>query len=116
MIELNGSYGEGGGALLRIAVALSALKSKSIHIKNIRANRDKPGLMPQHFNAINAVAQLSNARCDKLQIGSEEIFFKPETLEGGNFEIDIKTAGSSPICPKLTMHIETSPLRIDTLQ
>jgi RNA 3'-terminal phosphate cyclase (ATP) len=50
--------------------------------------------MPQHFNAVNAVAQLSVAKCDKLNVGSSEISFKPEFIEGGKFEVDIKTAGS----------------------
>lgn len=94
MIEIDGSYGEGGGAIVRNAVALSALTSKPINIKNIRAKRSKSGLMPQHFNAITAVAQLSGAKCDKLNVGSSEISFKPESIRGGKFEIDIKTAGS----------------------
>ncbi|WP_414469342.1 RNA 3'-terminal phosphate cyclase [Methanobacterium sp. ACI-7] len=94
MIEIDGSYGEGGGAFVRNAIALSALTSKPINIRNIRAKRPKPGLMPQHFNAVNAVAQLSNAECDKLSVGSNEIFFKPQKIAGGRFDIDIKTAGS----------------------
>lgn len=94
MIEIDGSYGEGGGSIVRNAVALSAYTSKSIHIKNIRAKRPKPGLMPQHFNAVKAVAILSHAKCDKLKTGSKEFTFKPQSLHGGKIEIDIKTAGS----------------------
>ncbi len=94
MIEIDGSYGEGGGSIVRMSVALSALTLKPIHIQNIRANRPKPGLMPQHFNSVRAVAQLSRAKIDKLNTGSSEIFFKPESIEGGKFQIDIKTAGS----------------------
>ena len=94
MIEIDGLYGEGGGALVRIATALSALISKSIHITNIRANRPKSGLMPQHLNAVRAVSNLVNAHIDGLNIGSNEIFFYPESLKGGKFNIDIKTAGS----------------------
>ncbi len=94
MIEIDGSYGEGGGALLRISTALSALASNSIHITNIRANRPKTGLMPQHLNAIKAVAHLSGAHVDGLEMGSEEIFFHPGEIEGGNYNIDVKTAGS----------------------
>jgi len=94
MIRIDGSFGEGGGAIVRNAIALSALTSKSISINNIRANRPKSGLMPQHFNAVNAVAQLSKAKCDKLSIGSDEIMFKPGIINGGKFEVDIKTAGS----------------------
>lgn len=94
MIEIDGSHGEGGGALLRISTALSALTANPIHITNIRANRPKSGLMPQHLNAVKAVEGLSNARVDGLEIGSKELFFYPEELMGGNYNIDIKTAGS----------------------
>lgn len=94
LIKIDGSYGEGGGAILRNAVALSALTSKTVNINNIRANRPKSGLMPQHLNAVNAVAQLSGAECSKRDIGSDELIFKPGNIRGGKFEIDIKTAGS----------------------
>lgn len=94
MIEIDGAYGEGGGSIVRMATALSALMQETINIRNIRSNRPKQGLMLQHLNAIKAVAQLSNASCDELYMGSNEIFFKPESLRGGDFEINIKTAGS----------------------
>ncbi len=93
-VEIDGSYGEGGGATLRNAVALSALSKKSIFIRNIRSKRPKSGLMPQHFNAVRAVALLSGAECQKLKVGSNELFFKPQNIQGGRFEIDINTAGS----------------------
>ncbi len=94
MIEIDGSYGEGGGALLRISTALSALALNPVHIYNIRANRPKTGLMPQHLNAIKSVAHLADAHVKGLEIGSKEIFFYPEEIKGGNYNIDVKTAGS----------------------
>ncbi len=94
MIEIDGSHGEGGGALLRISTALSALTMNPIHITNIRANRPKSGLMPQHLNAVKAVANLSDARVEGLEIESRELFFYPEEVNGGNYNIDVKTAGS----------------------
>ncbi len=94
MINIDGSFGEGGGSIVRNSVAFSALTSKSIYINNIRAKRPKPGLMPQHFNAVNAVAKLSGAECNNLKIGTTEFSFKPKFLKGGKFKIDIKTAGS----------------------
>lgn len=94
MIEIDGSHGEGGGALLRISTALSALTSDPIHVTNIRANRPKTGLMPQHLNAVKAVANLSGAHVEGLEIGSKELFFYPEEVSGGNYKIDVKTAGS----------------------
>jgi RNA 3'-phosphate cyclase len=94
MIEVDGSYGEGGGAVLRITTALSAVTSKPVHITNIRSGRPKPGLMPQHLNAVKAVADLSGASVSGLELGSTELVFKPNQLKGGNFKIDIGTAGS----------------------
>jgi RNA 3'-terminal phosphate cyclase (ATP) len=94
LIEIDGSYGEGGGSVLRIATALSAVTSKPVHITNIRSGRPKPGLMPQHMNAVKAVADLSNASVKGLEVGSTEISFTPKSLNGGVYEIDIGTAGS----------------------
>ncbi len=94
MIEIDGAYGEGGGAVLRIATALSAVTSKSVKIFNIRSKRPKPGLMPQHLNAVKAVADISNAKVSGLELGSTELFFQPGVIRSGNYEIDIKTAGS----------------------
>lgn len=93
-MEIDGSYGEGGGALLRVATALAAVTGKSIHIDHIRANRPKPGLMPQHLHAVKAVSQLSQARVKGLEIGSEDIEFHPQKLEGQDLTVDVKTAGS----------------------
>jgi len=94
LIEIDGSYGEGGGAVLRIATALSALCTKPVKIFNIRSKRPKPGLMPQHLNAVKAVAELSTAYLSGLEIGSTELIFQPGKLKPGNYSIDVKTAGS----------------------
>lgn len=94
MIDIDGSLGEGGGAILRIATALSAVTSKPININNIRSKRPKPGLMPQHLYAVKAVADLCNAEVSGLEIGSTELSFHPSTIKAGNYKIDIKTAGS----------------------
>ena len=94
MIEIDGSCGEGGGAVLRMATGLSALTSKPVKIYNIRSKRPKPGLMPQHLNSVKAVAILSDAEISGLEIGSTELSFKPGKLKPGNYDIDIKTAGS----------------------
>jgi RNA 3'-terminal phosphate cyclase (ATP) len=94
MMVIDGSYGEGGGAIVRISAALSSITGKSIRITNIRAGRPKPGLMPQHLNAMRSVAQLCNAHCDGLRLGSTEISFEPLELVGGDYKVDIGTAGS----------------------
>jgi RNA 3'-terminal phosphate cyclase (ATP) len=94
LIEIDGSFGEGGGSIVRISTALSALTSKPFHIFDIRANRPKKGLAAQHMNSAKAVAQISNAKIKGLQMGSSELEFFPGNLKEGNFQLDVKTAGS----------------------
>lgn len=94
MIEIDGSFGEGGGQVLRTAVALSALLGKRLHIKNIRVKRPNPGLRPQHMTAVKAVAALCDAETSGLQIGSTELSFTPRRTMSGSFKFDVGTAGS----------------------
>jgi len=94
MIKIDGSFGEGGGQILRTSIALSAITGKPIHIYNIRAKRDKPGLRPQHLTAVKAVAEICNAKVEGLKIESKEITFIPGNILAKNYEFNIGTAGS----------------------
>jgi len=94
MIEIDGGYGEGGGQILRMSVAMAALTGKSVRIRNIRANRPTPGLKRQHMVAVEAVAKVCDAEVRGLKQGSTTIEFHPGELKGGDFEFDIGTAGS----------------------
>jgi len=93
-IDIDGSIGEGGGSVLRVAVALSAVSRKPVHIYNIRAKRPNPGLAPQHMHGVEALARLTNARVEGLSIRSTELVFEPSVVEGGRYRVDIGTAGS----------------------
>jgi len=94
MIEVDGSYGEGGGQVLRTAVALAAVLSKEIHVFNIRAGRTEPGLRPQHMTGVKAAAELCSANLQGLEVGATEFVFKPGKLRVGTFQLDVGTAGS----------------------
>jgi len=94
MLIIDGSYGEGGGQIVRTSVALSALTKIPIKIINIRSKRKNPGLRPQHLNAIKAIADLCNAKVKNLTIGSQQIEFIPEEISDRKIFIDIETAGS----------------------
>lgn len=94
MIELDGATGEGGGQILRSALTLSMITGQPFRIKNIRANRAKPGLMRQHLVAVQAAASISGAVVTHAEVGSTELSFAPKGIKAGNYEFAIGTAGS----------------------
>ena len=94
MMEIDGSYGEGGGQIVRTAVALAAVTGTSIRVSKIRQGRPKPGLAPQHAQAILALAGICNAKTAGIEPGSSEIAFEPGRIKGGSYRVDIGTAGS----------------------
>ena len=81
MVTIDGSYGEGGGQILRTSLALSLVTGKPFSIRNIRAGRKKPGLMRQHLTAVNAAAEIGQAAIEGNRIGSQAFTFEPEMIK-----------------------------------
>ena len=73
MIEIDGSFGEGGGAILRQAIALAAYAGQAVRLSRIRANREPPGMKPQHVKAVEAVAAISGAKVAGAAVRSSEL-------------------------------------------
>ncbi len=94
IIEIDGSWGEGGGQIIRTAVALSAVTGKACMIENIRVKRVKPGLQTQHLEAVKALAKLCDADVVGAHLGSMKLEFHPKKIRSGNISINIPTAGS----------------------
>jgi RNA 3'-terminal phosphate cyclase (GTP) len=94
MIELDGSFGEGGGSMIRLALALSMLTGEPFSMTSIRSGRQKPGLQPQHLSAVQAAETLCSAKISGCFIGSTNLTFKPGEMVPRLISIDIGTAGS----------------------
>jgi RNA 3'-phosphate cyclase len=94
MLEIDCSYGEGGGQLVRSAISLSAFTGIPIILTNIRSNRPNPGLARQHITAVQAVGKLCNANISEIRVGTDKLEFRPGNLKSGKFSFDIGTAGS----------------------
>lgn len=97
MIELDGAKGEGGGQVLRSALALSLVTGTPFRIVNIRAGRRRPGLMRQHLTAVKAAAEVGGARVDGADVGSRELRFEPGTTCAGDYRFSVGTAGSATL-------------------
>jgi RNA 3'-terminal phosphate cyclase (ATP) len=95
MITIDGSEGEGGGQVLRNALALSLVTGQPFRIANIRGRREKPGLMRQHLTAVEAACAIGNADCDGIAIGAAEITFRPGQVRAGEYRFAVGTAGSA---------------------
>lgn len=92
-LSIDGSYGEGGGQLLRTALTLSALGARPIKLHHIRAGRAKPGLAAQHLTAVRAIAALSDAELSGAALGSQTLTVRPRAaVRAGNYEIDVGAA------------------------
>jgi RNA 3'-terminal phosphate cyclase (ATP) len=92
---IDGSYGEGGGQILRTSLALAALLNRPVEIINIRRGRKKPGLQPQHLTAVQAIAAVTNAEVTGAGLGSERLVFEPRTIVGGEYEFDVAAVKAS---------------------
>jgi len=94
LATIDGSIGEGGGQVLRMAIALSAILQKGIRIINIRKGRPRPGLGIQHVKSMEIARDITGARAAGIYPGSTEAIFIPGPIKAGDYVIRMGTAGS----------------------
>jgi RNA 3'-terminal phosphate cyclase (ATP) len=97
IITIDGSFGEGGGQMLRSSLAMSLVTGRPFVIENIRAGRQKPGLMRQHLTAVQAAKKVSRAQVTGDEIGSIWMEFRPGQVESGDYKFSVGTAGSATL-------------------
>lgn len=119
MLTVDGSFGEGGGQIIRSSLALSLITGKPFRAVNVRARREKPGLQPQHLTSVNAAAEVGGARVRGAHVGSREFDFRPGGFEaGGDYRFSVGTAGSTmlvlqTVLPPLLLAGTTSRLTLE---
>jgi RNA 3'-terminal phosphate cyclase (ATP) len=94
---INGAQGEGGGQIVRSSLALALVTGKSVTIENIRAGREKPGLMRQHLTAVRAAAEVCGGVVKGAEIGSQSLTFEPRPVRAGQYQFSVGTAGSATL-------------------
>jgi len=107
-VVLDGSAGEGGGQILRTALALSAATGRPFTIDRIRAGRKKPGLAAQHLASVRAAAATCAAEVEGDRIGSPELRFAPGGIGPLKKHFEVGTAGSV----SLVLHAMALPLAL----
>ena len=97
MILIDGSEGEGGGQILRTSLALSLVTGQPFRLENIRAGRQKPGLLRQHLTAVEAATTVGAAEVIGAALGSKTLEFRPGAVTPGNYRFAVGTAGSATL-------------------
>jgi RNA 3'-terminal phosphate cyclase (ATP) len=93
MLAIDGSYGEGGGQVLRTSLALSAITGQAVRVENIRAGRHKPGLRPQHLTGVRAIARVSTAQVEGDRLNAQALTFVPgPSPQPGTYTFDVAQA------------------------
>lgn len=118
MLTIDGSMGEGGGQVVRSSLALSMATGRPFAIEQVRAEREPPGLRPQHLAAVRAAAEVCSARVEGVEPGSEDFRFRPGPVRAGDFVFATGTAGSAvlvaqTVLPPLLTAEGASVLRLE---
>ena len=105
VLELDGSFGEGGGQVLRNSTSLAAILHRNIRICNVRFKRPKPGLRPQHLTGVRAAIEISRAVAVGAKENSMELEFFPQEIVAQDLTFDIRTAGACTLITQILLPI-----------
>ena len=108
MLSIDGSYGEGGGQVLRTSLALSAITGQPVRIEGIRAGRRKPGLRPQHLTGVRAAAKICDAQVEGAKLNSQALTFAPHSApKAGSYTFDVAQAAKGGSAGSASLILQT---------
>ena len=107
-IYIDGSYGEGGGQVLRTSLTLAAIAGQPIRIENIRAGRKKPGMAAQHLTCVKAATAICQAQVKGAALGSMTLEFTPTTApQPGFYNFDVAEARQGGSAGAVSLVLQT---------
>ena len=115
VLTIDGSHGEGGGQILRTALALAAITGRAIRFEKVRAGRKNPGLAAQHLTGVRAIAAICDAHVSGDELGSQSLTFAPGgPPQAGDYVFDVAEAreGGSAGATTLVLHSILLPLAV----
>ncbi len=108
MLTIDGSYGEGGGQVLRTSLALATITGRPIQIHEIRAGRSKPGLQPQHLTCVRAAAKICGAKVTGAKLKSKQITFVPQSApRAGTYTFDVAQVAKGGSAGSVSLVLQT---------
>ena len=113
MLTIDGTYGEGGGQIIRTTLTLASILNQSFSLKNIRGKRKTPGLAAQHLTAVQASAMICDAKVTGDTLGSTQLTFSPQSSpQAGLYGFDVAQAraGGSAGATSLVLQTILLPL------
>jgi len=103
IVDIDASYGEGGGQAMRTSLALSVVLGKPFLMKNFRlpkgaeTRRKEPGLRPVQFANLALVKDmLEHPLIAGFEIGSRSLTFIPSHVKSGKREFHMSLANVDP--------------------
>jgi RNA 3'-terminal phosphate cyclase (ATP) len=108
MLTIDGSYGEGGGQILRTSLSLSAISGRPIRIEELRTGRRKPGLRPQHLTSLRAAAKICDAKVEGARLNSRAVAFTPRSApQAGTYTFDVAQAAKGGSAGSASLILQT---------
>ncbi len=76
-IQVDGSFGEGGGALCRTALLMAAYTEQPLRLHSVRGGTKFPGLTHEDLVLVDACAKMTGAEVRGASLGSNDLAFAP---------------------------------------
>ncbi|MDQ2986852.1 MAG: hypothetical protein M3R13_09060 [Armatimonadota bacterium] len=77
VVEIDGAYGEGGGSVVRTALAVASLTGQPLVIRNVRGGLRRTGVSPIDSALAHALGQVTHADVS-ARVGDEILSFAPK--------------------------------------